>query len=1456
MQMPSYVSVRSRSGSRDGVALILVLACIVLLSILILSMISFTRLGRLSTASYSRSIQAQEIAQGGIQDILGDLHTEIVAGSVTPAATYINGSGSFARAYIPTNNFAAAPAHIGYDPTAWAEDINNGGSLPNIDTLSPTLLRVSRASQDSTITHFYPNISTNSYFDPTLIQNLINRASASNTSTPSANGRSVSYARWNKTFLIGCSSTTNEGDTPYCMPGAFCFTNYPAAYAAQGMVNPAIKAPYGPPDWVYVTRSGSRVCTNTATELPLLKPNSSVTTSYTVTPGQNPPASPIIGRYAYVVYDEGATLDVNAAGYYSSPQAYSMTNTANFYGVNTAPYSTMNMTNSVTGKSYLPSADLSITSLLQSQGNVNNFITWRNGSISSISNSKFQTAAFNYSLANFLSYSTGDSPLLSRQDLINYFASVDSTFNTDNNGSPGQSRALPYLGTFSRAVSAPSWTPQFNASAFGGNNGGTPGIYSYHDNAEISTATPFTSAKDNTNLTAKPGPNPNRDLANVRFNPTTSPASITHYTDAGTTGTYTAVTGDPLLQNRFSLAKIAWLSQANPVSGAGPTNTTAIQSCFGLTWGVVGPFANGGNACWSYVGSPAGPNGTLAAFNGTIETLDQVAQEGREPNFFELLKAAILNGSLGLSAGPAAFQNGAVSASLVGVFDYHTYGSYLASVTSPTTTNPAGPEGAYAGSDDLYAYTYDGHVQGGPAGVVPAASRISDIQIMQIGANIIDQFDADSYPTAIYFKYQGITNTYDAATSAEGEFGKMDMVYGDENLPDLSEMDVVSSTADGLPIGPASPNKPSFPSAGDPFNVPPASPTVKGFSDWWQPVLWNFHQMPNQALPSAVSPPTSYAVKGYGQIQFSWQTNQILTYKTDTNLPYAQSGDPHGGFQIPATIQGVTGTTTPETMESGSIPQVISFTESNPTDSVFYANPLLLTVDQNKNANDTVSASTSDSVDMQYNTSMYDYATNHFVGFWGGDDTSYFGTDWNFVNVEAVTSGPATYVLGWTSGGSFHPYSFIPGVFGHAYGVVNNGPTHEQPGTVPPTSPPNPQGDADPAPVSAEAHLLIDPRTDRFGTVALWQVPDNETSWMNNNPTYCKGGDTYGNGQPAASQFKYFWPNQYGFFIVDWEANTPTPLAQTGATSTYYNDLDGVVRPGDGVFGNYTTGDGMLDYMAAPKPGYPGVGAGTDGTAIGDTVATSTQSYFATYDKGASAHARRPVILNRPFRNVGELGYTFRDEPFKTLDFFSQYSADAALLDVFSTTDESQVTSANTLNSVVAGKVDINNAPVPVLNALLNYGSKKDFDPSYDMLKSGANSDSSTVATAIANQLAIPAWNSGTGTGPMASRADLVTLLGANPGTGVGAIRNNLQKAWDKENKAYLEAPVRALSNVANARTWNLMIDIIAQSGELTPTATSLDNFVVQGEKRYWLHIAIDRYTGKIVDQQLEQVYE
>ena len=72
----------------------------------------------------------------------------------------------------------------------------------------------------------------------------------------------------------------------------------------------------------------------------------------------------------------------------------------------------------------------------------------------------------------------------------------------------------------------------------------------------------------------------------------------------------------------------------------------------------------------------------------------------------------------------------------------------------------------------------------------------------------------------------------------------------------------------------------------------------------------------------------------------------------------------------------------------------------------------------------------------------------------------------------------------------------------------------------------------------------------------------------------------------------------------------------------------------------------------------------------------------------------------------------------------------------------------------------------------------------------------------------------------------------------------------------FREAPIRALSAVGTTRVWNLMIDVIAQTGRFPSSASSLANFNVEGERRYWVHVAIDRYTGKVLDEQVEEVKE
>jgi len=102
--------------------------------------------------------------------------------------------------------------------------------------------------------------------------------------------------------------------------------------------------------------------------------------------------------------------------------------------------------------------------------------------------------------------------------------------------------------------------------------------------------------------------------------------------------------------------------------------------------------------------------------------------------------------------------------------------------------------------------------------------------------------------------------------------------------------------------------------------------------------------------------------------------------------------------------------------------------------------------------------------------------------------------------------------------------------------------------------------------------------------------------------------------------------------------------------------------------------------------------------------------------------------------------------------------------------------------------------------------------------------------------------------GAAVTRADIARLAAV-------AVQGTAMAASDEARNTV----ARALAEVGQTRTWNLMIDVIAQIGRYapgTPDLTDPTKFIVQGEKRYWLHIALDRYDGTVVGQQLEEVTE
>jgi hypothetical protein len=212
------------------------------------------------------------------------------------------------------------------------------------------------------------------------------------------------------------------------------------------------------------------------------------------------------------------------------------------------------------------------------------------------------------------------------------------------------------------------------------------------------------------------------------------------------------------------------------------------------------------------------------------------------------------------------------------------------------------------------------------------------------------------------------------------------------------------------------------------------------------------------------------------------------------------------------------------------------------------------------------------------------------------------------------------------------------------------------------------------------------------------------------------------------------------------------------------------------------------------------------------------------------------AMLNRPFRNAGDFGYAFRTSSGptptpspnpKTLDFYTLTSQDAAILDLF------------TYNNAPlrSGVVNLNTQNVAVLTAMLTgaFQTEQNVGPAPSpspVASPAAKSAATNIVNATTSQAAL-------------SRADIPRLS------------STVINAPFTANEETRETIARALSETTQTRTWGLLIDVITQTGRYPPGTTNLiQPFVVESEKRYWLHIAIDRLTGAVLDQQLEAVSE
>jgi hypothetical protein len=378
-----------------------------------------------------------------------------------------------------------------------------------------------------------------------------------------------------------------------------------------------------------------------------------------------------------------------------------------------------------------------------------------------------------------------------------------------------------------------------------------------------------------------------------------------------------------------------------------------------------------------------------------------------------------------------------------------------------------------------------------------------------------------------------------------------------------------------------------------------------------------------------------------------------------------------------------------------------------------------------------------------------------------------------------------------------------------------------------PTGLPNPVADAfttsrlNDAPLP-DCLMKSDPRATRYG-IFQFKAPSTWTFPRITDPLWPTGNSTVPNGYggpiadpagPVEHAPLRFAGNPY------FPATLCLNSGATTSTRTGYVDNDGIIRPADAVH---------------PDPSV--------------TTTGSSTPYCTTGPAGWGDY--HPIILNRPFRNVAELGYAFRDLPWKTLDFFTDKSADAGLLDIFTINDGAQL---------VAGATDIVGMTAPTMTAgqvNLNATQAADLQSVFagailDEINSTAVNKIGTGAT-DAPVLAANVVNA-TSTTPMQNRSELITrsnfLTSILPVPVSGAAHN-------QRVKSRREALPRAIASLSQTRTWNLLIDVVAQTGRFKPNATSLQNdFVVEGEQQYWVHVAIDRFTGKVIDKQIEVVNE
>jgi hypothetical protein len=1502
-----------------GSALLIVLAFVVLMTGLILAFFSRSILEQQVSVGSANQVKVDNLMMGAVAATVSDLKGEIEGGSSNPVFPV---SGNLGIYYFPPAVSSGTypsmlPAVTGNTTTGGAPGSTFGGNKLAQGALL-NLIKISQHAQ-----YLYPLGQSAWAADPTT--NDVKRAAAVSTGQTgnadgivasgsadgtSPNGRYVSGTRWNKPL----------------------FTTLTTAFPL--------------PDWIYVPRviGGGTVANPTTFNANMITSPSNLGSPTTV-----------VGRYAYAIYDEGGLLDINVAGV---PTPIAPTNPA------TAVSSSYNPLYSAY-KDSLAMADLTQIGLSQTQ--IDKIVGWRNyASASQSQNTAISTSpgytgsgvytwtgtsgftsATNY-WANVIVNPTGflrpmtawqatptqtDQFFTSRQQLIQFFTQVLG-------GSTTVLSTLQYLTHFSRDINQPSYQPDPTrpsdlAVTAGGNDkgGGT------EDNIGAATVI---------GTIAKTTVNPSFLSARVGMSSGPSPFVRNDGSRANS--------GDPLVKKRFALNRLAWLTFAGPIADdsgnlnpskfpdgttipssvqtqvgtiisqlentygftpaflatGGPTN---IQKYFGLVWVLDNSTTigiNDGTYKWKYEhgtkvsGAGVAGNSTTP---GPICTLGYVASAGRDPDFFELLKTSIAVGSIAKAA-----------------------------TVLNTTTTVAGQQGPV----------------NSPWGYQAQKDTSVDAYIIQLSANIIDQFSTDNYSRRILFD-DGTWGP--VATPVVQEY------RGVEDLPYLYRL-----RGTHIKLTDSSPaESQALQSGSPPTNYTSATAgtgTFMEIPEIFDPYTWNpsatvstirptsFQLIPLSADPSNFNAGTTTNLGNTQPVPYS-RNNGVSEGEAPAAPSYPSPFTINGEaltFSIPATTVGVSFFREP-TLLNKPDPSAGAATDAGPprgsnvtssgSNSAGYSNAPITSYYQAAAYLDKTTGATTAT---PFPTSIANLSDNQkYLGFSFGTVPLWFPQTGSSFSTAVMTGGvnfsgsgnsyftyqmqyqdPISTTVKWdTYDEKFLPLSYAPPAGGglgmntqvNAFlsGTQNSVAYGKSNGTNDPTGDNSHfdliQGD--------QYEVVLDPRTARFSTYvyeggqttgAFWPPPlSHDTSawcqWVDAsqnaimtarpdynvgwniinppvglgfsnpagvNPTNIDNGSTTAIGGYSALLSQ----NSMSTESTSSNVNLSTVSSQSAGASTtkpqYYYDPDGVVRRATaGYSAASATPESMtVTYVGSLAPAT--VKAATQpGAYNGLPLQTSTM-----YTAGAATpitYSSRPVMLHRPFRSVADLGYVFSGTPWKNIDFSTPESGYSALLDAFCVNDTDDP------NGLVAGKVNLNTRQSLVLQAILAGAYKDEFNPATTLISAA---DATKLITDTSNGLTTRTASTSSGKGPLTNIGDLVgkwisgtsttaPVNGSTAYSGFSGDLNNFTTTTDTSSpyayqvQRFREAAIRALANTGQTRVWNLMIDLVAQTGRfpasdagLPATAASLANFYVEGEQRYWVHLAIDRCTGQVIDQQIEVVKE